>query len=89
MATPGESGENDDAKPSTTARAARGVGNPATLLRTLRATYGRNLLVFIFSVAFGLKGALMQLVSTAALPYSQKYLKFTAEEMQRLSLIHI
>jgi len=87
MATPGESGENDDAKPSTTARAARGVGNPATLLRTLRATYGRNLLVFIFSVAFGLKGALMQLVSTAALPYSQKYLKFTAEEMQRYGIV--
>ena len=87
MTTPGEGGENDDAKPSTTARASRGVGNPAALLRTLRATYGRNLLVFIFSVAFGLKGALMQLVSTAALPYSQKYLKFTAEEMQRYGIV--
>lgn len=65
----------------------RAARHPLAELRALRQTYGDELLKFIFSVMFGLKGALMSLVGTAALPYSQKYLRFTAVEMQRYGIV--
>lgn len=82
----GGSDEEDDAVvDSRTERRER--ANPLAELRALRRTFGDSLLKFIFSVMFGLKGALMQLIGTSALPYAQQYLKFTAVQMQRYSIV--
>ena len=76
-----------DATVEANAGNARARRHPLAELRALRHTYGDSLLKFIFSVMFGLKGGLMSLVGTAALPYSQKYLRFSAVEMQRYGIV--
>ncbi len=76
-----------DATVEANAANARARRHPLAELRALRHTYGDSLLKFIFSVMFGLKGGLMSLVGTAALPYSQKYLRFSAVEMQRYGIV--
>lgn len=63
--------------------------NPVREFRALRATYGDSLVKFIASVMFGLKGAMLQLVATATLPYAQQYLKFSAATMQRYGIVAV
>lgn len=46
-----------------------------------------QLVAFIFSCHFGLKGVTMGLVGQAGLPFSQQYLKLSAEETQRYGIV--
>tara|TARA_B110000977_G_scaffold87831_1_gene116843 strand:- start:8929 stop:10464 length:1536 start_codon:yes stop_codon:yes gene_type:complete len=48
---------------------------------------GWQLIAFIGSCHFGLKGALLGLVGHAGLPYSQKILKLSAEQSQRYGIV--
>ena len=77
--------DDDDERASSDERRER--RNPVAEFRALRRTFGDSLLKFIFSVQFGLKGALMQLVASAGLPYAQQYLKLSAIEMQRYGIV--
>mmetsp|Transcript_21394 Transcript_21394/g.34579 ORF Transcript_21394/g.34579 Transcript_21394/m.34579 type:complete len:561 (-) Transcript_21394:171-1853(-) len=60
------------------------VGN---WLRMLSDAVSWQLVAFIFSCHFCLKGVTLGLVGQAGLPFSQQYLKLSAEETQRLGIV--
>ena len=56
-------------------------------ITTLADAVGWQLIAFIGSCHFGLKGALLGLVGHPGLPYSQKILKLSAEQSQRYGIV--
>lgn len=56
-------------------------------VRRLSDAVSWQLVAFIFSCHFCLKGATLGLVGQAGLPFSQQYLKLSAEELQRYGIV--
>ena len=87
---PAPDGVMSDTKPTTSSSASAAASkraSPRENLAELRATYGDALLKFIASVMFGLKGAMLGVIGTSALPYAQNYLKLSAKELQRYGIV--
>jgi len=61
--------------------------SPRENLKQLRETYGDGLLIFITSIMFGLKGAMLGVVGSSVLPYAQTYLKLSAKQLQRYGIV--
>ena len=53
----------------------------------LRRVFGGQLLAFVFSADFFVKGAAKHLIASSFLPYAQKYLKFSAQAFQRFDVL--
>ena len=53
----------------------------------LRRVFGWQLLAFVFSADFFVKGAAKHLIASSFLPYAQKYLKFSAQAFQRFDVL--
>ncbi len=53
----------------------------------LRGVFGWQLLAFVFSADFFVKGAAKHMISTTSLPYAQRYLKFSAQAFQRFEVL--
>ena len=53
----------------------------------LRRVFGLQILLFLVSSNFLVKGAARHLVQTTFLPYAQQYLKFTAQAFQRFEVL--
>jgi folate/biopterin transporter len=87
---PAPDGLMSDTKPTTSSSAPAAASkrvSPRENFAQLRATYGDALLKFIASVMFGLKGAMLGVIGTSALPYAQNYLKLSAKELQRYGIV--
>ena len=56
-------------------------------IHNLADAVGWQLIAFVGSCHFGLKGALMGLVGHASLPYAQRVLKLSAEQSQRYGIV--
>jgi len=53
----------------------------------LKRVFGWQLLAFVFSAEFFVKGAAKHLIATTFLPYAQRYLKFSAQAFQRFDVL--